>query len=105
MRMEVISKRDNLLIRRQVLEPGEALPWHVDLCHRFTVVVQGEQLQLEFRETGETETFAVHAGLAEWDKPEPRIHRGINVGSTTYEEVVMFFLDTPDMDPQPEQPE
>lgn len=104
MRMEVITQRGDLLIRRQVLEPGEALPWHVDLCHRFTVVVSGDKLRIEFRETGEQETFDVHPGIAEWDKPEPRVHRGFNAGTTPYEEVVMFFLDTPGMDPQPEQP-
>ena len=102
--MEVITKRDDLLIRRQILEPGEALPWHIDLCQRFSVVVRGEQLQIEFRETGETVTFAVSAGMADWDAPEPRVHRGINVGATTYEEVVTFFLDPPGIDPQPVQP-
>ena len=104
MQMEVITKRDDLLIRRQILEPGEALPWHVDLSHRFSVVVRGEQLQIEFRETGETVTFEVHPGMADWDKPEPRVHRGVNTGTTTYEEIVMFFLDPPGIDPQPEQP-
>ncbi|MBI1256830.1 MAG: hypothetical protein GC204_05120 [Chloroflexi bacterium] len=102
--MEVITKRDDLLIRRQILEPGEALPWHVDLCHRFSVVVRGDQLQIEFRETGETDTFPVHAGMADWDAPQAQVHRGINVGTTTYEEVVMFFLEPPGIDPQPVQP-
>lgn len=103
MQMEVITQRDDLLIRRHILEPGEALPWHVDLCHRFTVVVRGERLNIEFREDGEMIDIPVHAGLADWDVPEPRVHRGINAGSTTYEEVIMFFLDTPGLDPQPEQ--
>lgn len=102
--MEVITQRDDLLIRRQILEPGEALPWHIDRCHRFTVVVRGEQLQIEFRETGEIVSIAVHPGMADWDAPEPRVHRGINMGATTYEEVVMFFLTAPGIDPQPEQP-
>jgi hypothetical protein len=101
--MEVITQRDDLLIRRQVLEPGEALPWHVDLCHRFSVVVRGDALAIEFRETGETISIPVHPGLADWDEPQARVHRGINTGETTYEEVFMFFLETPGMDPQPEQ--
>lgn len=104
MRFEVITERDDLLIRRQILEPGEALPWHVDLCHRFSVVVRGERLRLEFRETDEEISFDVHPGMADWDVPEPRIHRGVNAGTGTYEEVVMFFLDTPGLDPQPVQP-
>lgn len=102
--MEVITQRDDLLVRRQILEPGEALPWHVDRCHRFTVVVQGEKLAIEFRETGELAGIEVYPGLADWDAPEPRVHRGINAGTVTYEEVVMFFLDPPGIDPQPEQP-
>jgi hypothetical protein len=103
MRFEVITKRDDLLIRRQILQPGEALPWHVDLCHRFTVAVSGERLHIEYRDTGEIQAIDVHPGLADWDAPEPRVHRGINAGTTTYEEVVMFFLDPPGIDPQPEQ--
>ena len=104
MRMEVITKRDNLLIRRQILEPGEALPWHVDLCHRFSVVVRGEQIRIEFRDSGENVLIEVHPGLADWDKPEAQVHRGVNVGATPYEEIVLFFLDPPNIDPQPEQP-
>ncbi len=104
MRMEVITQRDDLLIRRQILEPGEALPWHVDLCHRFTVVVSGERLHIEFRESGEILPIAVHPGMADWDAPEPRVHRGVNAGAASYEEVVMFFLPSPGIDPQPEQP-
>jgi hypothetical protein len=103
MMFEVITQRNDLLIRRQILQPGEALPWHVDRCHRFTVVVSGERLHIEFRETGEIHAIDVHPGLADWDAPEPRVHRGINVGATPYEEVVMFFLDPPGIDPQPMQ--
>ncbi len=101
MQFEVITQRDDLLIRRQILQPGEALPWHIDLCHRFTVVVSGERLQIEYRDTGEIVEIEVHPGLADWDEPQPRVHRGINAGTTTYEEVVMFFLPSPGIDPQP----
>ena len=104
MKMEVITRRDDLLIRRQILEPGEALPWHVDLCHRFSVVVRGERLHIEFRETGEIVTVEVHPGTADWDAPESRVHREINAGTTTYEEVVTFYLPSSGIDPQPEQP-
>jgi hypothetical protein len=38
MRAEVITERDDLVIRRLVLEPGEDMPWHTDACHRFSVV-------------------------------------------------------------------
>ena len=50
-------------------------------------------------------SFPVHPGMAEWDEPHDKVHRGVNVGSVTYEEVVVFFLDDPEMDPQPEPSE
>ena len=102
MKCETITERDDLIIRRHVLEPGEVLPWHTDRCHRFTVVVTGEALSIEYRDTGEVETFPDHPGLAEWDQPQPRVHRGINTGNVPYEEVIVFFLDVPGLEPQPE---
>jgi len=44
---------------------------------------------------------AVHPGLADWDEPDPRLHRAVNLGAEPFEEVVTFFLATPDQDPQP----
>jgi hypothetical protein len=79
------------------------MPWHRDTCHRFSVVVGGDELSIEMRDTGERKTFAVHPGLAEWDRPQPRVHRGVNSGTAAYEEVVLFFLDPPGIDPQPEE--
>lgn len=102
MKTETISQRADLLIRRHILEPGEALPWHTDLCHRFSVVIRGEMIQIEYRDSSEVETFAVHPGLADWDAPQAKVHRGINIGKVPYEEVILFFLSDPDMEPQPE---
>ena len=104
MRTEIITRRDDLLIRRAILAPGEATPWHVDAVHRFTVVVRGDRLAIEFRDGGERLEFGVQAGQADWDPPEPRAHRAVNVGAAPFEEVVSFFLDPPGCDPQPEQP-
>jgi hypothetical protein len=101
MRTEIITRRDDLLIRRAVLEPGEATPWHTDGVHRFSVVVRGERLALEFRDGGERLEFDVWPGQADWDAPEPRTHRAINVGSGTFEEVVTFYLEPEGCDPQP----
>ncbi len=39
MKIETISQRENILIRRHILGPDEALPWHTDLCHRFSVTI------------------------------------------------------------------
>ena len=102
MKSETITQRADLIIRRHILEPGEALPWHTDLCRRFTVVVSGEKISIEYRDSGEIETFSVHAGMADWDEPQPKVHRGINTGTVPFEEVIIFFIDRPDMEPQPE---
>ena len=102
MHAEVITRRDDLLIRRLVLEPGEAMPWHTDACHRFSVIIRGQQLSIEFRETGEQITVPVYPGMVDWDAPEARVHRAVNTGSTLYEEVVTFLLGSSRIDPQPE---
>jgi hypothetical protein len=102
MQIEVITRRDDLLVRRLILGPGEATPWHIDVCRRFTVVVCGEQLSIEFRDGHPPLTVAVHAGMAEWDEPDTVVHRAVNIGTIPYEEVVTFFLDVPGVDPQPE---
>jgi hypothetical protein len=65
-------------------------------------VVSGDRLSIEYRDTGEVETFPVHAGLADWDAPQPSVHRGVNSGTVSYEEVIIFFLDEPGIEPQPE---
>jgi hypothetical protein len=102
MKKEILSKRFNTLIRRLILEPGEAMPWHTDACTRYSVIIRGDSLGIEYRDSGEIHSFPVHPGLAEWDEPQPRVHRGLNTGTVPYEEVVIFFLDNPDMEPQPE---
>ena len=99
---ETISQRTDLIIRRHILEPGESLPWHSDLCHRFSVIVRGEKIAIEYRDTKEVKTIPVHPGLAEWDAPQEKIHRAINTGKVPYEEVIIFFIDKPEMEPQPE---
>lgn len=101
MTIEILDRRDDLLIRRMILAPGEAMPWHRDLCRRFSVVVRGDRLGIEDEASGEIRSFAVCAGQAEWDEPTDRVHRGVNVGQTTYEEVVIFFLTEPGQEPQP----
>lgn len=93
--------RQRVAVRRRVLMPGESTPWHVDPCHRHTVVVRGERLRIEFRDGTAPFEVAVHPGMAAWDAPTDLVHRAVNVGRTPYEEVVMFFLDAPGWDPQP----
>lgn len=102
MKTEIASQRQDVLIRRHILEPGEALPWHTDLCHRFTVTVRGDAICIEFRDSDEVEQIAVHPGMADWDAPQSRVHRGVNCGKVPYEEVIVFFLNELGMEPQPE---
>lgn len=101
MRVEVITKRKDLVIRRLVLDPGEAMFWHKDTCYRFSVVVRGSLLAIEYRDSKETLELEVYPGMANWDAPEKRVHRAINMGRQIYEEVVTFYRSCSEVDPQP----
>ena len=96
------SQRNDILIRRHILEPGEALQWHTDLCQRVVVTIRGDLLRTEYRDSGETETVAAQPGTTHWSEPQPRVHRVVNVGNAPYEKVVVFFLSEPEMEPEPE---
>jgi len=102
---ERLHHRGNYLVRRQRLAPGEASPWHRDPYHRVTVVLSGDRLEIEFRDGGESVSCDVKAGEVDWSEPSSRVHRAVNAGKEVFEEVVTFFLDRPDADPQPEEPE
>jgi hypothetical protein len=98
---EMLIRRGTTLVRRMRLEPGEAMPWHRDPFHRVTVVLEGSELAIEYRDSGEVARIPVTPGEAGWDEPTDRVHRGVNVGAAAYEEVAIFFLDRPDAVPQP----
>jgi len=98
---QMLHHRGNYLVRRQRLEPGEATPWHRDPYHRVTVVLSGDRLDIEFRDGGETLSWNVTVGEVDWSEPSDRVHRAVNVGKEVFEEVVTFFLDRPDAEPQP----
>ncbi|HEX4850334.1 MAG TPA: hypothetical protein VFV08_05980 [Puia sp.] len=98
---ETISQRADLIIRRHILEPGESLPWHTDECHRFSVIIRGEAIAIEYRDSKDFKKISVYPGLAEWDSPEQNVHRAINVGKVPFEEVIIFFTEKPNMEPQP----
>ncbi len=101
-RQQVLHHRGNYLVRRQRLAPGEATPWHRDPFHRVTVVLSGDLVNIEFRDGGETQQWKVTVGEVDWVEPSDRVHRAVNVGKEPFEEVVTFFLDRPDAEPQPE---
>jgi hypothetical protein len=98
---EVLFRRGTTLVRRLRLAPSEALPWHHDPYHRVTVILQGDALAIEYRDTGERDRIEVVPGQVDWDEPTARVHRGVNVGKQLYEEVTVFFLDRPEAVPQP----
>jgi quercetin dioxygenase-like cupin family protein len=99
---QVLHHRGNYLVRRQRLAPGEASPWHRDPFHRVTIVLRGDLLDIEFRDGSQTLTWEITVGEVDWSEPSDRVHRAVNVGKQVFEEVVTFFLDRPDADPQPE---
>jgi quercetin dioxygenase-like cupin family protein len=100
---QVLHHRGNYLVRRQRLAPGEATPWHRDPFHRVTVVLGGDLLNIEFRDGSETQSWKIVVGEVDWSEPSDRVHRAVNVGAEAFEEVVIFFLDYPDAEPQPEE--
>jgi len=88
-----ITERDGVRVHRSRLEPGESSPWPVDSFHRVSVVLQGEQLRIEYQHGGEPELVPVVAGQVEWDEPSaPRVHRAVNTGQLPYEEVVVALI-------------
>lgn len=96
-----VLQRGSIVVRRQVLAPGDATGWHVDPHHRVTMVLRGDALRIEFGDGGEAVDVAVQAGQVDWDEPSARVHRAVNNGDSTYEEVTVFLLDHPDAAPQP----
>jgi hypothetical protein len=64
-----ITERDGVRVHRSRLEPGESSPWNVDSFHRVSVVLQGEQLRIEYQHGGEPELVPVAVGQVEWDEP------------------------------------
>lgn len=96
-----LMQRGTTLVRRLVLAPGESTPWHVDPFDRVSVVIRGEALAIEYRDGREAMRVEVVAGQTDRDAPTEAVHRAVNVGRTTYEEVTIFFLDRPDAVAQP----
>ncbi len=98
----VLHHRGTYLVRRLVLPPGDATPWHRDPFHRVTVVLSGDLLEIQFEGSAELKRVPITPGEACWEEPTARVHRGVNVGQKNYEEITTFFLDSPDAVPQPQ---
>ena len=104
MLIETLTDRPTLLIRKLTLAPGECTPWHTDRCERFTVIVAGEELTVEFASSSDAHVQPVAPGMCGWDQPESRVHRAVNSGTSDYVEVVSFYRENAAIDPQPEHP-
>lgn len=98
---ETLIRRGSTSVRRLSLAPGEATPWHRDPYHRVTVILSGDKLAIEDRDTGKIDRLSIKSGQVDWDEPSIRVHRGINTGAQPYEEITVFFLDDPSSIPQP----
>ena len=100
---EELFRHGTTPVRRLVLDPGEAMPWHRDPYHRVAVVLEGDVLEIEFRDSDERIRVEIHPGQTEWEEPSSRVHRAINVGHKTYQQITIFLLDRPDAVPQPRE--
>ena len=96
---EVVIHHGTTMVRRLRLAPSEAMPWHRDPFYRVAVVLSGDLLSIEYRDSGER--VEVTPGQVDWEEPTERIHRAVNVGKQPYEQVTIFLLDRPDAVPQP----
>jgi hypothetical protein len=77
------------------------MPWHRDLFHRVAVVLGGDVLLIEYRDGGESRRVEISPGQVDWEEPTDRVHRAVNVGKQSYEQVTVFLLKRPDAVPQP----
>lgn len=100
-KIETITERDDLVIWKMTLSPGEASHWHTDSCSRFTVIVSGDKLGIEFRDQTERVEIDVEPGTNGWDEPEDKVHRAVNIGIDEYVEIVTFYRDNKSIVPQP----
>jgi quercetin dioxygenase-like cupin family protein len=98
---EVLFQRGTTMMRRLRLAPGEAMRWHRDPFQRVAVVVRGDLLSIEYRDGGGSQRVEITPGQVEWGEPSTRLHRAVNVGKQTYEQVTVFLLDRSDAVAQP----
>lgn len=101
MQDEELFRHGTIAVRRFTLNPGEAMAWHRDPYQRVAVVLDGDLLEIEYRNSDERLRVEVHAGQTDWEQPSSRVHRAVNVGQKTYQQITIYLLDRPDAVPQP----
>ena len=100
---EELFRHGTTAVHRLTLSPGEAMPWHRDPHPRVAVVIEGDLLEFEFRDSDERIPVEIHPGQTDWEKPSSRVHRAINIGKKTYQQITIYLLDRPDAIPQPHE--
>jgi quercetin dioxygenase-like cupin family protein len=98
---EIVFHRGTTMVRRLRLAPGEAMAWHRDPFQRVAVVLKGDLLSIEYRDGGGALRVEVTPGQVDWEETSTRVHRAVNVGKQSYEQVTIFLLDRPDAVAQP----
>lgn len=97
----LLHHHGNYQVWRIRLAPGEATHWHRDPYQLVTVVLEGDELEVEFRGSRETHIWKLTPGEVAWSEPSDRPHRAINVGSKPFAGVTTFFLNDPEEIAQP----
>lgn len=100
---EILFHHGTTVVRRLRLAPGEAMPWHRAPFQRVAVILGGDLLLIEYRDGGESQRVEVTPGQVEWEEPSASVHRAVNVGKQSYEQVTVFLLDRPDAVAQPNE--
>ncbi len=65
------------------------------------MILRGDLLSIEYRDGGESQRVEITPGQVEWEEPSTRVHRAVNIGRQTYEQVTVFLFDRPDAVAQP----
>ena len=65
------------------------------------MILGGDVLAIEYRDGGESLRVEITPGQVEWEEPSTRVHRAVNIGRQTYEQVTVFLFDRPDAVAQP----
>ncbi len=73
-----------------------------DFYIQCTCSYEGPALNGACRKCG-TDILRTGVGEVYWVEPSERVHRAVNVGKETFEEVITYFMDRPDAQPQVEE--
>lgn len=91
---------------RDICSEERKKPMHFIIRQDFyiqcTCSYEGPALNGACRKCG-TDILRTGVGEVYWVEPSERVHRAVNVGKETFEEVITYFMDRPDAQPQVEE--